>query len=672
MRLLIRYPLLLIVAACFCYANSFSGPFIFDDFTSIVQNPHIRSLWPLWGPFLPPPQAAEAWRPLTGFTFALNYAISAREVWSYHLFNLLIHISCGLLLFGLMRRTFRAQKLRGAFEGRVELLSFGCALLWLVHPLQTQAVNYIVQRGESLAGLFYLLIMYGLMRGAQSERRARAWHGLALAAVFLGGLSKPVVLSAPLLALLYDRVFLSFSWREVWEHRRRFYGMFLILWTVPLLLLALSPAVDKPSMGFDVPGISASLYALTQTEVLSHYGQLVVWPRPLVFDYAWPLAQSLSGHWPYVLSFAGFLLVVVWALFTSPALGFLGAGFLLLLSVSSSFIPIADLAAEHRMYLALAPALAGCVLFLDLLIGELVRSHSLRKKLLLLGISVWALGLASMTLERNSDYRSDLSIWSDTVAKRPENARAHNNLGEALMKRGQVKAAVQQYIEAITLRPTYALAHNNLGHALLKLGRPGDSLAQIDLAVDLDPLLAEAHNNRGTALYFLSRLSEAETAYRTALGLNPALAEAHNNLGLTLMRMDRPAAAVAAYREALRYRPGYAEAQHNLGAAFANMGQLQEAIEAYQEAIRLDPDYARAYNNLGNVFFHQGRYEEAALCYEEVLRLDPNHAKAHYNLGLIFLKLDKPAQAKAAFERALQIDPDYVKAKNFLAPPSSP
>jgi hypothetical protein len=195
----------IVLAALAVYANGLSGSFIHDDIPSIVDNPTIRQLWPI-GQVLSPPRNGEtvSGRPLLNLSFAVDYAIAGTNTWIYHATNLVIHVLNGLLLLGILGRTFSLPVLRPQLGKAAGGLALVIALLWVLHPLQTESVTYIVQRAESLAAFFYLLVFYCVIRGIESARYA-LWYILAVAACFLGVATKETVATAPLLVLLYDR-----------------------------------------------------------------------------------------------------------------------------------------------------------------------------------------------------------------------------------------------------------------------------------------------------------------------------------------------------------------------------------------------------------------------------------------------------------------------------------
>jgi tetratricopeptide (TPR) repeat protein len=338
--------------------------------------------------------------------------------------------------------------------------------------------------------------------------------------------------------------------------------------------------------------VSAAAYARVQFAAIPHYLRLCLWPHPLVFDYGTCLAFS-NGR---VVFGAAVLIALAaatgWALVRRPAAGFLGTWFLAILAPSSSVIPVAtEPMAEHRMYLPLAAVAVAFAVGLHALLGK-------RCVPVLLALAA-ALGWA--TARRNGDYRSEEVLWRTTLAARPGNERARNNLGNVLAASpGRLDDAIAEYREAVRLRPEYAEAHFNLGCALERTpGGLAGAIAAYREAVRLKPDFAEAHNNLGSALERLPGGSaEAMANFEAALRLKPGYAEARNNLGGALLdvpgRLDE---ATAQFREALRLQPGNPAAHVNLAVALlmANRpGQAREAIASLREALRLDPGNAAA------------------------------------------------------------------------------
>jgi tetratricopeptide (TPR) repeat protein len=623
---------LIVFAGLAAYHNSFKVPFVFDDVPAIVDNPTIRQLWPLWIPLSPPHDSGlpVSGRPLVNFSLALNYACGGTAVVGYHALNLALHLLAGLTLLGVVRRTLLQPVLRARFGAAALPLALVVAVLWTVHPLQTEAVTYVVQRAESLVGLFYLLTLYCFIRSAECNPLgytsrggpSRAWSILAVVACLLGMASKEVMVTAPLIVLLYDRTFVAGTFRDAWRRRWRFYTGLAATWLL-LGYLMVGTGNRGGTAGFGL-GITWWEYALTQVRAIVHYLRLAFWPHPLVFDYGGAvLAKGFAEIAPSAAILGALLAGTIIALRRWPVIGFAGTWFFAILAPTSSVVPVADTMFEHRMYLPLVAVVALAVLGGFALAG--------RRSLIV--FAALAVGLGWATVRRNEDYRSDLALWSDTVAQRPGNVRAHYTLGSALFEAGRVPEALQQYEEALHLKPDSAETHINLGNALTRIGRP----------------------------------AEAVRHYEEALRLKPGAADAHANLGNALIRMGRMTEAIGHYEEALRIKPGSADAHNNLGNALAQSGRLDQAIRHYEAAIRLKPSLVDAYGNLGNALAQSGRPAEAVPYYENALRLKPDSAEVHCNFATALLQLERYPEAAGHYEAALRSQPDNPTARQNLA-----
>ena len=633
------------------YSRAFSDPFLFDDGPSVAGNLTIRHLGTA---FRPPGDTSVSGRPVLNLSLAINYAISGTAVWSYHALNLAIHVFAGLTLFGIVRRTLA---LRAGSEA--SLVAFSAALLWTLHPLQTESVTYIVQRAESLMGLFYLLTLYCFIRGVGPEGRARRlWLVLSAAACLLGMATKEVMVSAPLIVLLYDRTFVAGSFREAWRRRWKFHMALAATWLLLIGLVASTGWDRGGTSGFDV-GITPWAYWLTQFEAVTRYLWLSVWPHPLVFEYGTFWVSGPMEVAPCALLVVTLAAAAAVALWRWPAAGFLGAWFFAILAPTSIMPGRIQMIVEHRMYLPLAAVMTLVALGIHAAISR--RNWVLSAAL--------AVGLGMLAVQRNEDYHSALSIWSDTVAKRPDNARAHNNLGVVWDELpGRMNDAIAEYNEALRLKPDYPEAHHNLGYSLAKMpARQEDAIVQFEEALRLKPDFADAHNHLGNVLVKMpGRQEDAIAQFEEALRLNPDLAEAHNNLGNAWAEMPgRMNDAIAQYDEALRLKPDFAEAHDNLGNILAKMpGRSEDAIAQFEEALRLKPDFAEAHNNLGYTLGRiPGRLEDAIAQFEMALRLNPDFAEAHNNLGVALTQTPgRLTEANAQFGKAVRLKPDFAPA----------
>jgi tetratricopeptide (TPR) repeat protein len=662
-------PVLIIAAGIWAYHNSFQGPFILDDVSSILENPHIRHLWPIGEALSPSANSMVGGHPVVNLSLAVNYALGGLAVWGYHALNLTIHILAALTLFGIVRRTLLRPVLEAHFGASALPLAVAVAILWAVHPLQTEAVTYLSERGESLMGLFYLLTLYGFIRGVESPGHGR-WFVLSVVACALGMATKEVMVTAPLMVLLYDRTFVSQSFREAWSRHGRLYLGLAGTWLLLGYLMAGSRNLLDRSVGYGL-GITGWIYALTECRVVVHYLWLALWPAPLVFDYGDAITDITIWHFaeaaPYALILAVLVAGVLVELRRQPAMGFLGAWIFVILAPSSSVVPVAGQPmAEHRMYLPLAAVVTIAV------VGAFALGKRLFNKQQGVVLGCMAGGfvavlLAFLTIQRNRDYYSALTIWQDTVDKRPDNPRALNNLGNALVQLGRRQEAMGHYEQALRIQPDYAETHNNLGNTLFRLGRTQEAIGHYEQALRINPDLAKAHNNLGNALLQSGKVQEAISHYEQALQIRPDLAEAHNGLGYALLQAGKVPEAIEQDQQALRIKPDYADGYNNLGLALVQQGRLREAMEHWEQALRVNPDLADAHYNLGLALQKRGRLPEAIGHYEQALRIQPDYAEAHYNLGVALEKLGRTTEAIGHYEQALRIKPDFVQAQSSLA-----
>ena len=514
---------ILVVTVSATYANSFHGSFVFDDIPSIVENQSIRHLGSAQILAAPPEAITTTGRPVVNLSLAINYAISGLAVEGYHAVNLAIHILAALALFGLVRRTLLLPKLSAQFGADATGLALAVALLWAVHPLQTESVTYVVQRAESIVGLFYFLTVYCLLRGATTVRGS-AWYAAALAACTLGMASKEVMVTAPLLAMVYDRIFITGSFKGTLRRRRSLWLALASTWVL-LALLLYSSNNRAGSAGFGL-GITVWEYARTQFGCIVHYLRLTFWPSPLVLDYGSAVASTVAEIVPSAVIVFVLLVATVAALALQPELGFLGVWFFAILAPTSSIVPLpGQTEAEHRMYLPLAAVAVLLVLAIHRTVGRL----GLRSRVEVALISAVAAVLGWGSHCRNEVYKSELAIWEDTVRNNPSNYRAYLSLGKAHDGRGQYDAAVRDYDHAMLLRRDFVEAYVNRGAAYEALGQAELAIRDFDKAIALQPAAAEAYCNRGNIQQSMGHYEAAIEDYGKAMALKPNLAAAYQN-----------------------------------------------------------------------------------------------------------------------------------------------
>ncbi len=696
-------PMVLVAAGVLVYANSLPGVFLFDDQLHIVDNQAIRQMWPM-------NRLARSFptRPLLPVTLAMNYAWGGLDATGYHVLNILVHLAAGLAFYGLLHRTLRLPSLGGRFADSAKGIAFAAAILWLVHPLQTQAVTYIVQRCEAMMALFFLLTLYGYLRGATTTAPGvrNLWYAGSFTAYCLGLASKEVMVTVLPVLWLYDRIFLATSWREVLRCRGWLHAAYVLPLTVAsTVLIPGMLAGPKATAGFGIQSVSAWEYARSQPGVILHYLRLTIWPQGQCLDYGWPAeTRWLTGILLPSLLVVGLFCASVIACLSGRRAGFLGLAFFLILAPTSSIVPLQDLCFEHRMYLP--SACAAAVLAwggYELLRRLPMRFARVACVATVLGL---VLVLGALTISRNRVYHSSIAMWTDVVEKsrsyrKPHSwARALSNLGDALLDAGRVEEGVEVLQQALALNPDMAEIHGNLARGLMKLDDLAAARQHCEEAVRRDPQGARFRQQLGLVAAQEGHGDEAERHFRTALQLNPDDPVIQVNLGQCLADQQRLDEAIACFEAVLGRDAHSLDARQRLATALASVGRMDEAVlharelalrspadarphlllglielqrkneraavEHLRRAVELDARHAAAWLQLGNALRRLGDAAEAARCYETAVRMDGALAEAHNNLGGILAE-DHPSRAADCFARAVKARPDFVEARFNLA-----
>lgn len=618
---------LLLLAGSITYANSLSGPFIFDDGGTVLDNPQIRDLGNLSAVFSPPPETSVAGRPIANLTFAVNYALGGLHVGGYHLVNLACHLLAALLVFGLVRRTLQAPTLHPAFLSRATSIGFAVALIWTVHPLTTEVVDYLSERTESLMAIFYLLTLYAAVRATEPHHRGM-WTLLAVVSCALGMGCKESMVTAPLMVMLYDWAFVFDSWRAAFRARRRLYVALAATWAVLVLLLLSHPRTL--SAGFSAPGQAPWTYLLNQAVVVTHYLKLVIWPKALVLYYGWPRPMTLGEVWPSAAWIGCLGLVTVVALVRRPALGFLTAWAFITLAPSSSIVPIVtEVGAERRMYLPLiaivALAVIGTVRAWDLA-SDRWRLQASARATRLAGVSLLvlvSLALAGRTVARNREFASSLTLAETSLARWPTPA------AESMV--GQELGAANRFADAIphlrAAAPTFLMARYYLGLALATEGHTDEAIVELRDYVDHE----------------LPEITQAQIARVKIADL--------------LMQQRRWAEAADAYRAVLAVRPDDAHALGALAVALISNGKIDDAVPVFQRIADADPQNSHAQQNLAQALASRGDFADATRHARQAVTLSPREASAHELLGRLLAAQGQLVDAKVEFELALNLDP---------------
>ena len=674
----------LLLAGGAAYQNSFDGVFQFDDRESILNNTTIRHLGD-WRAILHPPQrgVTVSGRPGLNLSFALNWAWSGDHIGSYHAVNLAGHLAAALLLFGLARRTMaRVDALRDVATP----LGFATAFLWVLHPLQTESVTYIVQRAEMLMGLAYLATLYCVARcvsagtdgrqlasgGARASPFAKAsgdrpgalerppisaalWSAAAIVSCAFGMTCKEVMVSAPVIALLYVAIFWSDGWRGALKRHAILWAGLALTW-IPLALGVLSTHNRGGTAGFGA-GLKVWQYWWTQGPAIVRYLGLTLWPHPLVLDYGFE-KHWVTAPWtalPANVAIGLVALAVVVTFWRAPRWGFLGFWFFSILATTTLVPGNRQSLAEHRMYLALAPVLMALV------IGAW---WALRRQPKLAGAMLAGLAVAEVltTRARNRDYFSEERMWREAIGAAPANAYAYNNLGSTLYLNHRNGEAQAEFLKAIKVDANYAAPESNLAMTYQDAGEVDRAIQHYRRALQIDPNYPQALSNLGVALASEGHWAEAEVCYARALKLNPLYADAEGNWAIAAQNLGQFAEADRHFQRSLEIEPNQPTVWYRRAVAMRQAKHSEAAVECYAKAIQLQPKYAAAQVGWGQVLLEQGRLADALTHFSAAVEADPADADGYLNRGVVLATAGHNAEAAAQYQAALKLRPAMAEA----------
>jgi tetratricopeptide (TPR) repeat protein len=657
----------LIILSCLgviIYSNTLDSSFQFDDYNSIVFNPSIRNpanlgtIWNFWPT-----------RFITYLSFALNYHLNQLNVFNYHLFNLIVHLVCAILVWWLVLLTFSTPTMKDAkITPQANLIAFFAGLVFLAHPIQTQAVTYIIQRATSLAALFYLasVALYAKSRLLQLETQVRGsyrfYYAGSLITAVLAMFTKEMTITLPMMILLYEFCFLKTEKGINWKQ--------LIPFLITLLIIPLTMFLSK-SVNFQemrriaepAPNIFPWHYLLTQFRVMVIYLRLLFLPLNQNLDYDYPIAKSLLDL-PTLASLLLLMLILIIAIRICSRyklISFAIFWFFLALLPESSLIPIKDVIYEHRLYLPMV----GFSLFLISIIYYSFGKNNIKPMVFILFIVITCYSI--LTYQRNFIWKDELSLWNDTVSKSPKKARAYNNRGLAYQTHGNLDQAISDYNNAIEISPNLFEAYSNRGLTYQTQGNLKQAMSDYNKAIELKPNFAEAYSNRGIAYQTQGNLKQAMSDYNKAIELNPNYADAYNNRGLIYQTQGNLKQAMSDYNKAIELNPNYADAYTNRGLIYQTQGNLNQAISDFNKAIAIDPNYDQAYNNRGNIYRTKGNLNQAISDFNKAIEINPNFAQAYNNRGIVYQAQGNLNQAISDYNKVIEIYPDYALAYNNRA-----
>jgi len=593
--------LIIVVLGILIYSNTFNAPFAYDDISNIINNSSIKDIHHIINS-----QTIYDNRLIGNLTFALNYQLHELNVAGYHIFNLLIHLLNALLVYWLVILTFKTPYVSAYLQKDVlktsdpyRWIPLFTALLFVSHPIQTQAVTYIVQRFTSLSTLFYLvsLVMYVKASGSESSKKARyAFFAASILSALLAMRTKEIAFTLPVMVFLYEFMFFPGEIRKRMRYLLALLLLLLTMFIIPLSMLLTQSGsiglrwIDELTKMAGYADVSRLDYLNTQFRVIVTYIRLLFFPVNQNLDYDYPLYGTFFTP-PVFLSFFILVGVFCWGIYLLyrsyksdqsnrcwyRLLAFGIFWFFVTLSVESSIIPIRDVIYEHRLYLPSVGFFMAIMSGVGFLYDRPANQTNGVAKVFIPVMILMVIGLSLTAYARNLAWSDKATLWEDVVKKSPDKIRPHYNLGLAYQEQGRHDDAVREYRTAINLRPDLFSPHFNLGLVYRAQGRLDDAVREYQVAMKIRPDSANVHTNLGVAYDKQGRFDDAIKEYQTAINLEPGHVLAHYNLAVAYHHQGRFDDAIKEYQTAINLKPDYEEARKNMRMLYQERASLDDA-----------------------------------------------------------------------------------------------
>ena len=643
------------------YSNSFSGSFQFDDSLHILRNEALTDFTNISkiyhygkGRFLP------------YLTLAFNYKISKFDPISYHTFNFFVHYGAAIFLYFLFLELCKTPAIQGLQLNLPQRLgAFLAAGIFLLHPLQTESVTYIIQRAESMAGMFYLaaLFFYLKARIARARRDLFGYALLAGIAALCAAFSKETAVTLPAMILVVEIFFFHTAIKDLLG--KKLFWLLMIPAAV-VLSFKLQPLIRTGFFYDPGPGFSFTRkqYLLTQFSVLLTYLRLFFWPANQNVDWDYPLATSFLSLQTLASSLF-LLLLLILAFFTYRRLRFVSLGivaFFITLAPTSSIIPLRDVIFEHRMYLAVAFLAMGCVQLCFHGLARIAERSPRRQSMVFCALIIILLPvLSGLTHGRNKVWLNEVSLWEDAVKKSPNKARVHKNYGKGLLTAayGSIEQAKREFETAIRLAPGWADPYHALGvcywqeedyHRAVTLGLE---------AIQRRPEYKDALYLLGTSYKQLHQWDKAREYLERLIGMSPGsryvggyldLLEVYLELGLEDDALD-----VAG--KVRKLPDGMMPLDYHRGLAFYKLKQMETAKSYFVKQTKQESGRLKAYIMLGQICYLEGDYQRAEMAFRQAVEESEWFAPGHYNLSIILEHRGRLREASEHLEKVLAVDP---------------
>lgn len=629
------------------YYPSLHYSFQFDDLSNITRYFDIRhnTFWSLFF-------SKTRW--LIYWLNSIHYHIAGFNPFSYRVGSITIHVTNGILIFCILSLVLSRLKERSFWHTNAYAITTVTSMLFLLHPVQTQTVSYIIQSElEGLAALFMLtmVVIYLYMTSTTSTHKQYISGGLLLILGILSSGTKETTIICPFLLALVDWFFVA---QGSWVFFKKRIPFLCTLFTLLFASYAylLTPAFFTKVLGLNYyvknnignvithnPNqlISPYLFFISQFKVILHYLTIFIWPFNISVEYDWKVCRHFFSF-DCIVPFAFLVViafVIAWLLKRnkSEPLCFGALWFFTCLSTRSTIMPSPELLVDYKTYCAsfgwLFILATGIIYTMIQLIAMLKQTHLIKAIPLALFSCLLLSPLSYFTLQRNNVWRSGIDFWGSELAASPHKARAHNNYGVELSQNQKEFAA---------------------------------SIAYFQKAIELDRHYADPHNNLAVAYAHLGDFDKAIEAIKSGIAINALYPEAYNNLATFLMQKNDFKQAKIAAIQAIRLRPYFGKALYNLGRIYLHEENLEQAWECFKKCcMEGDYDVERGFFQYGKISLELHKYDEALIAFKKILQINPYHIDAHLGLATAYVGLKQYDDALVYYQKAHQYDPN-----NFL------
>lgn len=664
-------PLALIVVGALSYLWSLRYAFQFDDLANIIKFYNIRH-----NTFSQIFFINTRW--ISYWINTIHYSLGKFNPFSYRLFNVILHCSSSIILFFFFYTALKHSNNKKIATGSF-IIAFIASLFFLLHPVQTQTVSYVIQgQLEGLAGFFIFMSSLAFLLSVYASTPLKRYASLIMlfVALFLGCGSKEIFIVTPLLLLLVDWFFIA---QGSFNSLKQRLSIHAACWMVVFGIYSyfLKPTFFMTLFGLKMearnnigniltanPGeiIKPLHYCISQFKVILHYIAIFIWPSMMSVEYDWKLVTSFFARdciipFSILASFISFLLWLFWRN-TINMVVFCWVWFFISIAPRCSIIPSSELLSDYKTYIGSA----GLSLLFALGVWYLIVWLQERKYTLVSRQLAWcapviiAAPLIVMTIMRNTVWRSGTEFWANIIKNAPGKARAYNNYGVALSEAGDIKGSIPYYQKAISMDPYYPDPINNIAVAFSTLGEIDRAIATLQQSIRIQPNYPEAYNNLASFLITKKEYDQADQALNKALTLRPFYGKAWINKCKMYLDLGKNDLALEAARNCCTKGDMDNETGFNLYSAVSfRVQKFDEAIIANLKLMEINPTNEVIFN-LANAYLLNNTIDKAQHWYHHLLATTAaQDARVWYNLGESYWKQDNIQEALNCFNKVQEL-----------------